>query len=788
MSSRSAALPLPRPAFILWRHVIRELLPPTALGFTVFTFLMLMRYLLEISQLWIQFGAELHMVLWAVVYSLPHIVVLTLPMGVLVGGLVAFGRMSADFEVVAFRALGLSLLQMVPPVLFFASIVWLLNSWLFMVAMPWGNKALRELQWETMTQRAFSQEVKPRVFHEDFPGLVLYIEDVVDQGNEWRGVFAARTDRDPPAIVRAERAYPFIAEDERATYLLLENGTVVASSDDPRNVTVTRFERQDLLVWSEERDSVLGGPGDDPRSMTVAELQAAIVERQDVGDPAYDLQVEVYKRYAFPFACIVMALISIPLGISTQRQTTALGYAIGTVVIVVYYWFAQNGEQRGDLGLIEPWLGMWAGNIVLGLVALILLWRKSRELDFGIGRAIRSAVENLIDTVREAFRVHVLHRVGGTTKSDGYRMGFPRLLDRYVLQIYGAIYALSFVALVVVFVAGAWIDKASYVDRPELIPEYMRYYIFEIVFDVIPIAAVITVLATFSLLSRTSEVTAALAGGVSLYRLVAPVILPAMLLSVGHYALQDYVLPHTTARVAEVEQQMRPSDGARTLTQTLTWVFSEGQRVFHFADYLDGPPRFRGLQVYYLTAGAGGIARIEFADRVEWNPTLNRWEGHDGWRRYFVEGDGERQVLTPSPLEQFRFSVMPIPESPDYFGQTPRQPDEMSTVELSRHIELLRERGYETHRALVDFQLKLSFPAITLVMTLVGVPFAFRMGRQGALTGIGIGIGLVILYWIAFGVFRALGYAGTLPPPLAAWAPHLLFFALAGYQALGLRT
>ncbi len=112
----------------------------------------------------------------------------------------------------------------------------------------------------------------------------------------------------------------------------------------------------------------------------------------------------------------------------------------------------------------------------------------------------------------------------------------------------------------------------------------------------------------------------------------------------------------------------------------------------------------------------------------------------------------------------------------------------MSTLELQQHVELLQQRGYETHRALVDLNMKAATPAIVFVMTIVGVPFAFRMGSQGALTGVAIAIGLVAVYWIAFGVFRALGYAGQLPPALAAWAPHILFLSLGGYQALGVRT
>jgi LPS export ABC transporter permease LptF/LPS export ABC transporter permease LptG len=786
MSTSAEAIGRGRPTFILWRHVIREILPPALLAFLIFTFLLLMRYLLQISRLWIQHGAELDTVLWSLVYSLPHIVVLTLPMGVLVGGLLAFGRMSSDFEIVAMRAQGLSLLNLVPPVLLFGALTWALNGYLFLVAMPWGNASLREIQWEVITQRAFSSEFEPRVFNEDFPDLVLYIEDIVDQGREWQGVFAAQTEQEPPTIIRAERAFPVIDEAERRTYLMLENGTIVSSATDPRDVTITRFGRQSLLVWSEDENSVLGEPGKDGRSMTLPELLEAIEARQATGDPAWDFLVEVHKKFSFPFACLIMALISLPLGASTQRQTTAFGFGIGTAVIMLYYFLTQYGEQMAEVGKVSPWLGMWAANIVLGSAAAVLMWMKTRERDLGIMRRLRPYWERAEDGTRDFLRQRVLHRPALST-STRTRASFPRTLDRYVLRNYSSILMLAFGSLTAVWVIVDWLDKNAYVTYPEFIAQYMQYQIFEILFEVIPIAAVITVLATFSLMTKSNEVTAALAGGISLYRLLVPILIPALLLTGARYVLQDYVLPVTTRQAEEILWQMHPPEATGSLQQEQAWAFSEGRRVFHFADYSDTPPEFRGLQVYYLTAGRGGIARVEYANRATWDEASGQWQAHDGWRRHFVTEDGSEQ-LAANPLEEFKFSVLPVPERPSYFEQTPLQPKEMSTLELRRHIERLRERGYDTDRALVDYHLKIANPFVVLVMTLVGVPFAFRSGRQGALTGVGIAIALVIVYFIFFALFRALGYAGQLPPPLAAWAPHLLFLALAGFQALGLRS
>jgi len=780
MSSLAISVMRARPAFILWRHVILELLTPTALGFAVFTFLFLMRFLLRISQLWIVYGAELSTVLWAVVYSLPHIMVLTIPMGLLVGSLIAFGRMSADFEVVALRAAGVSLLHLLPPVLIASTVLWALTSWVYMVMMPWGNVSLMEMQWQTITQRAFSNEVKPRVFNEDFPNLVLYVEDIVDQGNEWRGVFAARTDSDPPTILRAEKAFPRVDDAGRRTFLEMINGVVIAAQPDPADVTVTAFESRSELVWSED-DSLLGQVGKDGRSMTLAELRAAIAARHANGEPAWDLEVEVHKKFAFPFACLVMGIIALPLGISTQRQTTASGFAIGTLVIVVYYYFAQNGEQQADAGLIAPWIGVWAGNIVLSIAALVLLWKKSREVDFGIWRNIEPYWLQSWEWLRKFYVERVLHRA---TQRRRTRTGtsFPRTLDRLVMQNYLTIFALAFAAFIVIFTMGTWIDKASYVTNPDLIPEYLSYFVWEIVFDVTPMAAVVTVLAVFSLMAKHGEIVAALAGGVSLYRLMVPILVPALLLTVGQYALQEYVLPHTTQQAKAVQEAMHPSNTV-TLQQDQTWVFSEGGVVYHFAEFVEQGSQFLGLRVYYL-GDDNSIARMEFAEIAEWRNGV--WEARDGWRRYFVR---EGNTIRPTPLEEFSFARMDhLERDPDYFRENELLPEQMTMVDLRAHIELLQDQGYETHRAKVDFHMKVATPSIVFVMTVVGVPFAFKMGRHGALTGVVVAVALVAVYWIAFAVFQALGYANQLPPPLAAWAPHLLFLSLGTYQAIGVRT
>src|SRR5262249_15675137 len=124
--------------------------------------------------------------------SLPNIVVLTLPMSLLFGILIAVGRLSADSELTAMRSCGVSLAALYRPILLISRPLTVLNSLLMIYALPWGNHALQELRLEILTQ-SVSQQVQPRVFYEDWPGKVIYVFETPRGEKRWKGVFLAES-------------------------------------------------------------------------------------------------------------------------------------------------------------------------------------------------------------------------------------------------------------------------------------------------------------------------------------------------------------------------------------------------------------------------------------------------------------------------------------------------------------------------------------------------------------------------------------------------------------------
>jgi lipopolysaccharide export system permease protein len=223
---------------------------------------------------------------------------------------------------------------------------------------------------------------------------------------------------------------------------------------------------------------------------------------------------------------------------------------------------------------------------------------------------------------------------------------------------------------------------------------------------------------------------------------------------------------------------MRPAQG--------NWMRGEGNHIFHYADYDPELQAFQGLRIYYLDGEAWRLSRIDYATRAHWLD--GRWLATDAWRRYYTYQDEDGGRIISPPIDRMRAATLPISEGPDYFDTEQRLPEQMSASELRAHIDKLESSGFDASKYKIDLQQKFAFPAIVFVLALVAIPFGFRMGRQGTLSGVAVALALTVIFWLTFVFFRSVGSAEILPPIMAAWAPHLLFLALAGYITAGLRT
>ena len=191
---------------IIDRYMIREIIPPFLIALLVFTFILIIPFIIELAEQMIAKGVPGGTILQLTVTLLPQALALTIPMALLIGLLVGLGRLSADREFVVMMACGISPYRLLQPILVFAVVCWGLTSWVMFKAMPDGNQAYREISTEIAMNRA-EGEVRPRVFFEDFPNVVLYVSEVPPNGQGWLGVLAADTSNPSTAgdLPRQER-------------------------------------------------------------------------------------------------------------------------------------------------------------------------------------------------------------------------------------------------------------------------------------------------------------------------------------------------------------------------------------------------------------------------------------------------------------------------------------------------------------------------------------------------------------------------------------------------------
>ena len=290
-------------------------------------------------------------------------------------------------------------------------------------------------------------------------------------------------------------------------------------------------------------------------------------------------------------------------------------------------------------------------------------------------------------------------------------------------------------------------------------------------------------LVTFGILARTSELTAMKATGISLYRIMVPVLVVAAALAIALFLFDESYLPTANRRQEELRSVIKGRPAQTFLRPDQQWMFGQEKpgkpgRIFYYQFFDADHDRFANVSVFEFDPENFSLSHRIFASSAHWEPQLNQWVFEQGWERQFT---GE----AVSGYKQFNVESFPeIVEEPQYFKKEARQSQEMTFGELDRYIRDLRQSGFDTKQLSVQLNRKLAFPLITLVMAALAIPFSLSIGKRGSLTGIAAAIGLAIGYWMIRSTFEALGDVNMLPSMVAAWSPDLLFALVGSYLLL----
>jgi len=806
---------------LLDRYIVREMLAPTAIGLLVFTFVLLIDQIPRLLAVLVARSADFTTILRVFLNLLPSIFAVTIPMAFLLGVLLAFGRMASDSEIVALRAVGVSPLRLLAPVMMLAAAMTAVTFYVNAVALPAANQAHRELVFSLVVSKART-DVKARTFTDSLlPGqMMLYVQDIDPDTGRWKNLLIHDTrDAREPKLILARTGELVVDRERQIVRVELGPGSQHSFFPaDPREYNRTDFSSMgwDLPVdeFFPDRRKLLLSKGD--REMTLPELGDKIADLRGKGKPRKEwgrFAVEWHKKFAIPAACLVFGLLGLALSLGSKKEARSSAFALSIGVIFVYYVLIRLGEQAGDTGMTSPWLAMWGANVTLGALALGLLWLNHREAAFDPldpahylsfvprvrrQRAARPAPAR--GAAAPGARPVVVVRIPRLT------LRFPSLLDRYIARSWVANVALVLLAFASIYFLGEFMDLIDDIQqhsvKGRVIFHYYAAHVWQIGFTVAPVAVLVGVLVTLGLLARRNEITAMKAGGISVYRAAGPVLGMGLLSSLLLYGMQEWILP-TTNKAAALDFNVIKGRPAQSSDQfDRRWVLASDERFYNF-DYIverEAPPArgvaeparggefsVYGFSIYDVDPKAWNLRERLFAHRAAWNPGARTYDLEAGWRRT----GGTRSVFQPFHLQRVRV-IGREPggeiEPPSYFRREEKPSDTMGFGELRAYISSLESRGFDVARFRVQLHRKLAFPMVGLVMTLLAVPFSFIVARRGALYGIGIAIIVAIVYWAVLSSFEALGNNALLHPALAAWAPNLLFGAAGLYLILTLET
>jgi lipopolysaccharide export system permease protein len=356
-----------------------------------------------------------------------------------------------------------------------------------------------------------------------------------------------------------------------------------------------------------------------------------------------------------------------------------------------------------------------------------------------------------------------------------------KLLDRYLVRQFLVTFFLLVMGLPLLFIIGDITDHIdTYMDRGVTMGRMGLAYVYQFPLFMVyafPISALVATVFTIGGMTRHQEITAAKAGGVSFWRLFIPIWLLSLVLSAGAFGLSE-IVPGALRKAA-------------TLRGEQVATISSGPRInFVFQTEREGV-----LSARRLDAGTGEMTELALernatekvpgmhlmARRAVWRQK-GGWRLEDGWRRELLADGTERAV---------RFDTLSAPglvETPEDLMAEPREPEQMRYAEMTRFIGAIERSGGDANPLRVEQAQKLAVPLAVIVIVLFGAPLVTSSNRGGAAYGVGISLGITIIYMLLFRVGKALGSSGAIDPMIAAWGPNLLFLVAGLFLMLRVRT
>ena len=394
---------------IIDRYILRELIKIFLITVGALTTVLYLDKFLFIAENIVNRGVSILEVFLIMIYISPSYLALTVPISVLVASVATFNQFSASNEWVAMKSCHLSFMQTMRPVLIFSIFTYIVAVIIMVYALPWGNYAYKQKTYEIIKNRA-DINIKPNILNYDFKDLVILAKKR-EKKFQFRDILLADTTQSKsPKIITANQAIILPNIESLKIRLELTSGTIHELGDKLSEYQTINFDTYELNLSLPdtaqlEKEALVGH-----RELSINLLLKQIKDFEKKGLPTFAAKVELSKKFAIPFTCLLFGLLGAPLGIHSSRGGKSGSFATSIMVILLYYMGLIFAQNMGKSGQVEPYSSIWVPNIIIFFVIVYTSYKMQKDLPFNLTNRI---VDNL-STIHKLLSPFYLKLLPGT--------------------------------------------------------------------------------------------------------------------------------------------------------------------------------------------------------------------------------------------------------------------------------------------------------------------------------------------------------------------------------------
>lgn len=384
---------------LLYSYLATEMLAPFFASFLimncVFFLVKLIPFLNAVLELSIGFADFIRLFS----YLFPNMFLYSIPMAAMMGVIISFTRLSNDSEILAFKACGISIYQILPPVIIIAVGISLITAYFSTMLIPAGDTAMKQLMFQ-LAKEKIDKGIKEHQFTEALGNLVVYVGKIDKDSGDWHDVWVSdMRGQVVPAITMAKSGKMYAELAKMQVTIILENGSLHRSTSNQSQIVT--FDKYRLNI-------PLQPPGDDPDkisrgAMTMTQLLKMAQETGRDTPSGKEYLIHYHKRLVLPVGCLLLCLIGLSLGLLAGPGKPAIGVPLGLGYYILYYVLFTLGKRATESTALPVVITMWLPNLVFLLVTIYLIRQTANERPL-IPERFSEKWDSLLDLIGPSLR------------------------------------------------------------------------------------------------------------------------------------------------------------------------------------------------------------------------------------------------------------------------------------------------------------------------------------------------------------------------------------------------